>query len=55
MKKAAAQIQAANFDDSHNDASARQQIEAVMKAKAEGRLTYKPLHEIAAKYNFDAR
>jgi hypothetical protein len=38
-----------------HDAWVREQVESVLKAKSEGRMTYKPLRDIAAKFGFNAR
>lgn len=53
MKKAVQPLPTDTADTVAYDIWARQQIEATVKAKAEGRLTYRPLNEIAAKYGFD--
>lgn len=37
-----------------HDAWVREQVEMALKAKREGRATYKPLHEIAAKFGSNA-
>ena len=38
-----------------HDQWVREKIRAALKAKHEGRATYKPLREVAGKYDFDAR
>lgn len=38
-----------------HDAWVREQVETVLKAKREGRMTYKPLRDIATKFGFNAR
>jgi hypothetical protein len=48
------QASAADMPESAHDVFVHAKIEAALRRKREGRATYKPLRDIAAKYDLDA-